>query len=50
MKESNKAWETPKLVEYNTVVEATGSDNKCGSGTDTESSQLTGTIQDCEPA
>lgn len=49
MNKNNKAWEAPKLVEYDTVVEATGDNNKCGSGTDEMAQQLDGSVQSCEP-
>ena len=50
MNKNSKVWEAPKLVVYDTVVEATGDDNnKCGSGTDEVAKQLSGTVQSCEP-
>lgn len=51
MNKNSKAWETPKLVVYDTVVEATGDDrpNKCGSGGDDFTTQIAGTPQQCEP-
>jgi hypothetical protein len=49
MNKSSEVWEAPKLVEYDTVVEATGDNNKCGSGTDEMAQQLDGSVQSCEP-
>lgn len=49
MNKNSKVWEAPKLVEYDTVVEATGDNNKCGSGTDEMAQQLDGSVQSCEP-